>query len=119
MKFISDKYYEKNIDMYYEKNQILPRFYQIYFQDGLLDRSWVAGVLPTEVMLSHIFTQFIVLLGQITITLVFVFLVFKIPCNGPVGWIVVIAILQGFAGMCYGKIICYCVYVKNQTIFNY
>jgi len=71
-------------------------------QDGLLDRSWVAGVLPIEVMLSHIFTQFIVLLGQITITLVFVFMVFKIPCNGPVGWIVVIAILQGFAGMCYG-----------------
>ena len=55
-------------------------------------------------MLSHIFTQFIVLLGQITITLVFVFLVFKIPCNGPVGWIVVIAILQGFAGMCYGDL---------------
>ena len=70
-------------------------------------------------MLSHIFTQFIVLLGQITITLVFVFLVFKIPCNGPVGWIVVIAILQGFAGMCYGKIIFCCVYVKNQKIFNY
>ena len=91
--------------------QIYFWLYQIYFylvlpfffQDGLLDRSWVAGVLPTEVMLSHIFTQFIVLLGQITITLVFVFLVFKIPCNGPVGWIVVIAILQGFAGMCYGK----------------
>ena len=74
-------------------------------------------------MLSHIFTQFIVLLGQITITLVFVFLVFKIPCNGPVGWIVVIAILQGFAGMCYGKIIFCCVYLckesKNLQLLNF
>jgi len=71
-------------------------------QDGLLDRSWVAGVLPFEVMLSHILTQFFVLIGQTTITLIFIFLVFKIPCNGPIGWIIVIAILQGFAGMCFG-----------------
>ena len=69
----------------------------------MLDRSWVAGVLPFEVMLSHIFTQFLVLIGQTTITLIFIFLVFEIPCNGPVGWIVVIAVLQGFAGMCFGK----------------
>ena len=54
-------------------------------------------------MLSHIFTQFLVLVGQTTITLVFIFLVFEIPCNGPIAWIVVIAILQGFAGMCFGK----------------
>ena len=68
-----------------------------------MDRSWVAGVLPFEVMLSHILTQFFVLIGQTTITLIFIFLVFKIPCNGPIGWIIVIAILQGFAGMCFGK----------------
>ena len=72
-------------------------------QDGILDRSWVAGVLPSEVMISHIFTQFLVLLIQTGLTLVFIFAVFEIPCNGPVGWIVVIAILQGFAGMCFGK----------------
>jgi len=71
-------------------------------QDGILDRSWVAGVLPSEVMISHIFTQFLVLLIQTGLTLVFIFAVFEIPCNGPVGWIVVIAILQGFAGMCFG-----------------
>ena len=28
-------------------------------QDGLLDRSWVSGVLPIEVMASHILTQFL------------------------------------------------------------
>ena len=72
-------------------------------QDGLLDRSWVAGVLPSEVMLSHILTQFGVLLIQTAITLIFIFLVFAIPCSGPVGWVVVIAILQGFCGMWFGK----------------
>ena len=56
-----------------------------------------------EVMLSHIFTQFFVLIGQTTITLLFMFLVFKIPCHGPIGLIVLITILQGFAGMCFGK----------------
>ena len=72
-------------------------------QDGLLDRSWVAGVLPIEVMASHILTQLLVVLCQTTITLIFTFLVFNIPCKGPIGWLIVIAILQGFAGMTFGK----------------
>lgn len=71
-------------------------------QDGLLDRSWVAGVLPSEIMFSHIATQFLVLLGQTAITLIFILLVFGIPCTGPVGWLIVLTILQGFAGMCFG-----------------
>ena len=69
----------------------------------MLDRSWVAGVSSLEVMLSHIMTQFLVLIGQTAITLVFMFLVFRIPCLGPIGLIVLITILQGFAGMCFGK----------------
>ena len=77
--------------------------YFFHFQDGLLDRSWVAGVLSFEVMLSHILTQFLVLIGQTSITLVFMFLVFKIPCHGPIGLIILITILQGFTGMCLGK----------------
>ena len=64
------------------------------FQDGLLDRSWVSGVLAIEVMASHIMTQFLVLLGQTAITLIFIFLVFGIPCNGPVGWLIIITVLQ-------------------------
>ena len=71
-------------------------------QDGLLDRSWVSGVLPIEVMSSHILTQFLVLLVQTSITLIFIFLVFDIPCHGPIGWLILIAILQGFAGMTFG-----------------
>ena len=59
-----------------------------------MDRSWVAGVLGMEVMMSHILTQFLVLLGQTAITLIFIFMVFGIPCNGPIGWLIIITILQ-------------------------
>ncbi len=77
----------------------------IFLQDGLLNRSWVAGVLPSEIMFSHIATQFVVLLGQTGITLIFILLVFGIPCQGPLGWLIVLTILQGFAGMCFGNLI--------------
>ena len=63
-------------------------------QDGLLDRSWVSGVLPIEVMASHILTQFLVLLVQTSITLIFIFLVFGIPCRGPIGWLILIGNVQ-------------------------
>ncbi len=74
-----------------------------YSREGLLDRSWIAGVLPSEVLISHVVTQFLILLGQTAITLVFILLVFGIPCKGPVGWLIGLTLLQGTAGMCYGE----------------
>ena len=35
-------------------------------KEGLLDRSWVAGVTATEVMLAHVIAQFIVLIMQVS-----------------------------------------------------
>ena len=69
-------------------------------QDGLLDRSWVSGVLPIEVMSSHILTQFLVLLVQTSITLIFIFLVFGIPCRGPIGWLILIGNVQFWLTSC-------------------
>ena len=34
-------------------------------KEGLLDRSWMAGVTATEVMLAHVVAQFAVLLVQV------------------------------------------------------
>lgn len=79
-------------------------------QDGLMDRSWVAGVLPIEILFSHILTQFVVLVGQTAITLVFILLVFAIPCEGPLGWLITLTFLQGLAGMCFGFLL--------STLFN-
>lgn len=49
-------------------------------------------------------TQFAVICGQAALTLIFVLLVFGVPCNGPVGWLIGLTLMQGTAGMCYGKI---------------
>lgn len=72
---------------------------------GLLDRSWVAGVQPSEILSSHIVAQFLVMLVQTFITLAVIIWGFKIPCKGPVGWLAFLTVLQGLAGMCFGFLI--------------
>ena len=62
---------------------------------GLLERSWITGVLPAEIIASYIMSQFLVMVMQATITFITVFAVFQIPCRGPLVWCVVITLLQG------------------------
>jgi len=69
---------------------------------GLLERSWITGVLPVEIIASYIMSQFLVMVMQATITLITVFVIFRIPCHGPVGWLVVLTLFQGLAGMTFG-----------------
>ncbi|KAK4293915.1 hypothetical protein Pmani_033424 [Petrolisthes manimaculis] len=71
-------------------------------KEGLLDRSWVAGVQSSEVMLAHLATQMLVMLVQIALILVFMFPVFQLPCEGNMIWVVLISVLQGFCGMTFG-----------------
>ncbi|XP_040563313.1 ABC transporter G family member 20 isoform X1 [Lepeophtheirus salmonis] len=71
-------------------------------RDGLLDRSWVAGVSALEYILAVILTQFIVMIIQTIITLIFILIVFQITCNGPLLWLIVLTLLQGTAGMTFG-----------------
>lgn len=71
--------------------------------EGLLDRSWVAGVTPAEVLFSHVITQFVVMCGQTALVLIFMLAVFDVECQGQLGWVIVLTILQGLCGMCFGK----------------
>lgn len=73
--------------------------------EGLLDRSWVAGVTPFEVLFSHVVTQFIVMCGQTALVLIFMIAVFGVTNNGELVWIVMLTILQGLCGMCFGFVI--------------
>lgn len=73
--------------------------------EGLLDRSWVAGVSPGEILFSHVVTQFVVMCGQTALVLIFMILVFGVQCNGDIGWVILITILQGLCGMCFGFVI--------------
>jgi type IV secretory pathway TrbD component len=70
---------------------------------NLFYRSMVAGVSGYEIMLAQVLTQFVVLIGQVATTLIFTLVVFQVPCNGPVVWVIVLALLQGTAGMCFGN----------------
>jgi len=72
---------------------------------GLLDRSWIAGVRPSEILASHILVQFCVMLVQTAVTLATILLVFSIPCRGPLEWLAILTMLQGLAGMSFGFLI--------------
>nr|CAD7408525.1 unnamed protein product [Timema poppensis] len=73
--------------------------------EGLLDRSWVAGVTPFEILFSHVMTQFVVMCGQTALVLIFMILVFGVQCKGDIVSVVVLTILQGLCGMCFGFVI--------------
>ncbi|EFN72463.1 ABC transporter G family member 20 [Camponotus floridanus] len=73
--------------------------------EGLLDRSWVAGVSPGEILFSHVVTQFVVMCGQTALVLIFMILVFDVECKGDIGWVIILTILQGLCGMCFGFLI--------------
>lgn len=73
--------------------------------EGLLDRSWVAGVSPGEILFSHVVTQFVVMCGQTALVLIFMILVFGVQCKGDIGWVICLTILQGLCGMCFGFVI--------------
>lgn len=73
--------------------------------EGLLDRSWVAGVSPGEILCSHVVTQFVVMCGQTALVLLFMIVVFGVTNNGEIVWIVLLTILQGLCGMCFGFVI--------------
>ena len=47
-------------------------------KEGLIDRTWVAGVNVTEIIISQVITQFFILVVQILLMLVFVLWVFKV-----------------------------------------
>nr|AHK05671.1 ATP-binding cassette transporter sub-family H 88708 [Tigriopus japonicus] len=74
-------------------------------KEGLLDRSWVAGVTATEVMLAHVVAQFVVMVVQVALVLVFMIYVFNVPAEGPLIWIILLTIFQGICGMSFGLVI--------------
>ncbi|SPP80792.1 ABC transporter G family member 23 isoform X1 [Drosophila guanche] len=73
--------------------------------EGLLDRSWVAGVSPGEILFSHVITQFVVMCGQTTLVLIFMLVVFGVTNNGDLFSVIVLTLLQGMCGMCFGFLI--------------
>lgn len=74
-------------------------------KEGMLDRSLVAGVTTSEVITAHMITQYVVMVGQTILVLVFMIAVFEVPVRGPLVWAIVITLLQGTCGMSFGFLI--------------
>eukprot|EP00090_Calanus_glacialis_P013108 TRINITY_DN21732_c0_g1_i1.p1 TRINITY_DN21732_c0_g1~~TRINITY_DN21732_c0_g1_i1.p1 ORF type:complete len:794 (-),score=171.87 TRINITY_DN21732_c0_g1_i1:630-3011(-) len=74
-------------------------------KEGLLDRSWIAGVTTLEVMFAHVVAQFVVMVVQVGFVLIFMILVFEVPAEGPMIWVITLTILQGLCGMAFGLLV--------------
>ncbi|XP_003390840.2 PREDICTED: ABC transporter G family member 20-like [Amphimedon queenslandica] len=76
-------------------------------KEGLLDRTWVAGVNVTEMVLAQIFTQCIILFVQSTILIILVRFAFKVYMVHlrSIFLVELLTMLQGLTGMAYGLLI--------------
>jgi len=69
---------------------------------GLLERSWIAGVLPFEILVSFIVSQSLNVFIQVLIVIITVFVGFGLPCRGNIAGYIILVIFQGFTGLCNG-----------------
>ncbi|XP_018405590.1 PREDICTED: ABC transporter G family member 20 [Cyphomyrmex costatus] len=84
--------------------------------EGLLERSLVSGVTGIEILFGQVITQFTVMFGQVVMVLIVSFAIFKLTCEGDIGWITVLITLTGLCGMCFGFVIaCFCDNERSAT----
>eukprot|EP00092_Neocalanus_flemingeri_P011982 GFUD01012917.1.p1 GENE.GFUD01012917.1~~GFUD01012917.1.p1 ORF type:complete len:711 (+),score=110.14 GFUD01012917.1:57-2189(+) len=69
---------------------------------GLVERSWIAGVLPFEILVSFILSQLLNVIIQVLIVVLTVFVGFGLPCRGNLFFYIILVIFQGFTGLCNG-----------------
>lgn len=73
--------------------------------EGILERTLVNGITGTEILFSHVVTQFIVMVLQTILVLIFCFAVFGLSQNGSYVLVVLLTILAGLCGMCFGFVV--------------
>ena len=77
-----------------------------------------SGVLPHEILFSHVICQFVVMCGQTALVLIFMILVFGVECKGDIFLVICLTILQGLCGMCFGKTCIYRIMYSIIFIIN-
>lgn len=70
--------------------------------EGMLERCLVSGITGIELLLSHVATQFVIMCGQTTFVLIFSFSIFGLTLEGDILWVILLTILTGLCGMCFG-----------------
>lgn len=70
--------------------------------EGMLERCLVSGITGIELLFSHVATQFVIMCGQTTFVLIFSFSIFGLTLEGDILWVILLTILTGLCGMCFG-----------------
>ncbi|KAK6621969.1 hypothetical protein RUM44_001776 [Polyplax serrata] len=76
--------------------------------EGLLERSLVLGITGHEILLGHLVTQFLLMLEQTFLVLIFTFGVFHLTLNGSILTIFFLVALTGLCGMTFGFMVACC-----------
>ncbi|XP_060578520.1 ABC transporter G family member 20-like isoform X2 [Ruditapes philippinarum] len=71
---------------------------------GMLDRCLASGMVSFEIMLAHMITQMLIVVVQVAVLLTVALLVFNVPCLGPLIWVILLVLIQGFLGMALGVV---------------
>ncbi|XP_012281429.1 ABC transporter G family member 20 isoform X2 [Orussus abietinus] len=85
--------------------------------EGVWDRSLVQGVTTAEILTAHILTQITVIIVQVTVSLSLSFVQFQLPCKGSLTAVIILVLITGICGMCYGFLIS--VMCTSHTMANY
>ncbi|XP_059468447.1 ABC transporter G family member 23-like [Neocloeon triangulifer] len=85
--------------------------------EGIWDRALVTGITASEILLSHVLTQMLVLFAQTIECLLLSFLLFGMTSNGSIILVTLLTVLEGFCGMCFGFLIS--IVCENISAANY
>lgn len=72
--------------------------------EGMLERSLVSGITGSEILLSHVVTQFVVMLIQ-TIVVLFCAFITVVDVHGSLALVATLTVLTGMCGMTFGFVV--------------
>ncbi len=66
-----------------------------------------------EVILALLVTQLTVMVAQCTLILAIAFAMFAVPNEGQMGLVIILVLVQGVSGMCFGEL--FLAYIMNYA----
>ncbi|KAK1136980.1 hypothetical protein K0M31_001508 [Melipona bicolor] len=84
---------------------------------GIWNRILVQGVTTTEILLTHLISQFIIIVIQVSVALILSFGHYDMACEGSMFGIIAISILSALCGMVYGFFIS--ISCSSHVVANY
>lgn len=87
--------------------------------EGIMERCLVSGITGIEILLSHVLTQFMVMVFQTILVLLFSFAIFGLTNHGDMTYVVLLTMLTGLCGMCFGKTFLFSFFLSIKLILRF